>query len=135
MAAMLGGMGLVMGLVMLVVMFAIQTIFVFLAAKWMGAGRTSFGACFIATVVVFIASLVVGGALTFVLPGIGSILSIIVSLALSGFIFSKMLDATFGKGVMIALIASVLATIVAVVLALVFGLAVGGGIAALGGLG
>lgn len=131
MEALFGGVGLVMVLIILAVGFAFQTVFVFLAAKWMDAGKTNFGACFLATIAAFLASMVVGGAIAAILP-LGTLLSIIASLALSGFIFSKMLDATFGKGVLIALIASVLSTIVTVVIALVLGGVMGMGLAALG---
>ncbi|GAA6142482.1 hypothetical protein [Hydrogenophaga sp. 5NK40-0174] len=129
----LGGIGLVGGLIVMAIGIAIQAVFVFFSAKWIGADKRTFGACFLAVLVSAIINFVMSIVGAFILPGLLSLLLLPIMLFVTGFIFSKMLVTSLGKGVLIALLSWVLAFIVLFVLSLVFGAIFGLGAMALGG--
>lgn len=132
MEALFGGLGLIAILLMIVVGFAIQTVFVYFSAKWFDAPNRSFGTCFLAVLITFVINLVVSVVLGLVLPFL-SILALPIGIAVSAAVFSKMMDVTFVKGLLITIVSWLLAMVVFFVLALIFGGVVGFGAMALGG--
>lgn len=108
-------------LLVLAVLVALASLPVMLAARWLGAGRSGFGAALLANLL--------SGAVTALLANFLPVLgwgSAVLALAASAAVFARVLDTGWLRGALIGLLSTVL-TAVALVLVAGSALVAGGG--------